>query len=463
MLKVAETDSNDSISFTRKLSLSRHFRSWHSDLPVPAQLSFVPRTRKQHDQTPNSVALHHDLGLDIAGSDSDLSELSDSEEDENPTAKNEYDESVNVDSKLLRVYEGASCESKRVMVYAPKARPVANDEVTPYTGKGSDPRPAVNSQKRKYGGTDFAEAAVNAKALKSKSPRYVISPPLPAGAGMASNFATNHAGNGRPKPYDATKHDKRLRTYGYSAVGRDEIAMPFDAIYGLMDPQPIMNALPVQNPRLPNGYPMTFPVPPRSNNYPPGQTTKPPFYYSAVPTNGPNGPVMVMHPVFPNHPTPASSSNYDSKSPVIIETGRSRLLGYRMKTPLQTDTAHATLSAAQEPTGTLQPEKQETARDALRISADCDRQDDDPMEVDATTTNLSARNNDAAADVKRLRPLEIPSAKLWSMPSAVKVSEVRTSLESSLSKDSAATLVGSPADTLVVKGASAARVEDAAR
>jgi hypothetical protein len=421
---------------------------------VPEQLSFVSRTRKQDDGVANSVAQAlRSMRRDVDGSDSGLTDLSESSEEKDiASSRRASKELLKDDNKLVRLYEDAIFEGKEVIVYRPKA-PRDDEENPGATGKHTKNDPmAGTKQKRKYDSIDSGETSRNAKAPRALSPRYMISPPMPTGLVNEPTYPTAYLNFGGPY-HDPRKHDKRARPYVQTAFARDEIAMPFDAIYGLANPcssrQRDMPTYQAQH--MPPAHHMAFSGQPQLESLPPGKPSHPQVFYQPVSTHGPNGQMVMMHPVYPSQHMAARNSNFDQK-PLVVETGRSRLLGYRM-TPSYPETAHTAQQAVSSKLRTSHVEHKKTvARPPISAKA----LDDDPMDVDQKATHPST---DDEKNIKRLRPLEIPSARLWSSAAtpAIKVSGVRTSLESSLSKDSAATLVGSPSGCMVVKGATATR------
>ncbi|KAJ9106936.1 hypothetical protein QFC20_003945 [Naganishia adeliensis] len=390
-------------SFTRKLSLSRHFRSCHSELPVPEDLSFISRTRKQDDGVVNSVAQAlRSMRRDVEESDSGLTELSDSSEEKDSTSSNRVDkESVKDDDKLVKHYEDTIFEGKEVIVYRPKAN--QDDEKGPgATAKHikNDP-PAIAKQKRKYDSIDSSEAPRNAKAPRTLSPRYMISPPMPAGLVTNPSYPTPHY---KPPHNDRRQHDKRVRPYVQTAFARDEIAMPFDAIYGLANPRSSrQRGVRTHQPNRPAAHHMSFHGQPQMQSRPPGKPSQPQVFYQPVSTRGPNGPTVMMHPVFPNPHMAPTNSNFDKK-PLVVETGRSRLLGYRL-TPSDTETAHTAQQAVSEKLTTCPVEhKKTTSRPPVFEAVP----DDNAMDVDQKATHPSTNDD---TNMKRLRPLEIPPAK----------------------------------------------------
>lgn len=274
---------------------------------------------------------------------------------------------------------------------------------------------------------------------------------MPAGLVTNPSYPTPHY---KPPYNDPRQHDKRVRPYVQTAFARDEIAMPFDAIYGLANPRSSrQRGVPTHQPNRPAAHHMSFHGQPQMQSRPPGKPSQPQVFYQPVSTHGPNGPMVMMHPVFPNPHMAPTNSNFDKK-PLVVETGRSRLLGYRL-TPSHTETANTAPQAVSEKLTTCPVEhKKTTSRPGVFEAVP----DDNAMDVDQKATHPSTNDN---TNMKRLRPLEIPPARLWSSATtpAIKVSGVRTSLESSLSKDSAATLVGSPSESMVVKGATETRGE----
>lgn len=387
---IALADRTCEHSFARKLSLCRHFHSSHSDLPVPTELAFVSKTRKQSDGVALSIGTSQPDRMEVDSPGSTLTDLSDSDGGWDRLVKKEGSSHFgSPDGKVVAVYPG---------------------------GDGS----AEVDEKKK------------SKALGSHSPSFV-------------SFLPSYPDSLHPKRIESkTTEGRRAKIYDYPPGARDEIAMPFDAIYGLKPAKPLSKASSSnQKVHLPSAYSLSFPVP----SHPSGKPLQQPGFYSAIPTPSMNGSKKMMHPMYQNRVNVAPKLSYDPEAPVIIETGsRNRLVGYRMKAPShERPQADPTTSAKQR--NAIVPK----ARGTSSTRADVIELDtDDDAKFDATKKSGQAATEDT--DSRRLPPLEIPAGKLWSLASAAasaaQMSSVRSSLESVQSKDSAITLIGTPSTSM---------------
>jgi hypothetical protein len=396
---------------------------------------------------------------EVDASDSDLTDLSESsgEKDSMSSKRAGGKESMTADGKLVKTFEDTSYDSKDVIIYRHQALPhdsLRDDETAPKSELKHlmNEQPATIKQKRKYYSATCDDAPRYAKAPRTLSPRYMISPPLPRGLITDAHGAPQQFDIGRAQ-YDNKKQDKRVKPYVQAAFARDEIAVPYDAIYGLAKPRPPQhNGRNMHRTHMPAAYPMPFAAPPTTHNHVHGRPPHPQVFYHPFQTPDLHGPMAMEYPVYPNPPPMVARYINSDEKPVIIESGRSRLMGYRM-TPQHKAEYPAAPTVSGDSTAGVEHDK---TRGRPQVSAG--KLDATAMDIDQSFTRPPSQDD---TDMKRLRPLEIPSTSLWSSAAnpGIKVSEVRTSLESSLSKDSAATLVGSPSDSMTVKGANATEIE----
>lgn len=389
----------------------------------------------------------------VVASDSDLTDLSESSEEKESMSFRPAggEEAMLTNGKSVKTFEDVSCNGKEVVVYRHQelARESLEDDgeaLSTTTKHVKSDRPAETKQKRKHDNTDGDVASRHTKAPRAMSPRYVTSPPRQGSLITDAYFATQQFDIGRAH-HGNKKQDRSSRPCVQPALARDEIAVPFDAIYGLTKPRP-----PQQNGQ--NGHrnhrPAPYPVSFTTQSGPHGQPPQPQVIYHPFPTHGPNGPMTMMHVMPPNLPPVAARYIDANQKPKVIGGGRHKLVGYRMK-PTQKASVPLATQMISEQRGSAAVDRERTS---TRPQVTTTILDHAPMNVDRSPPM-------ADTNTKRLAPLEIRPSSFWSAAAnqGVKVSEVRTSLESSFSKDSAATLVGSLSDDLALKGTGEVGVE----
>jgi hypothetical protein len=299
------------------------------------------------------------------------------------------------------------------------------------------------------GGSAELSVKEKSKAFGSHSPSFIS---------FMSPNPGNHPDALQPKRIESKTTDgRRAKIYDYPPGARDEIAMPFDAIYGLKPTKPLSKASSL-NPKvhLPSAYSLSFPVP----SHPSGKPLDQPGFYSPIPTANINGSKNMMRPMYQNRGNIASRLPYDPEAPVIIETGsRNRLVGYRMKAPSH-ERPRAEQTTSAKPRSATVPEAKgvsSTRPDVIELDTD------DDATFDATKQARPAATQDAES--RRLRPLEIPAGKLWSLASAAasaaQMSSVRSSLDSVQNKDSAITLIGTPSTSMEASAPTNGKAEEA--
>lgn len=255
-------------------------------------------------------------------------------------------------------------------------------------------------------------------------------------------------------------HDGRPKNlHGHSPAVRDEIAMPFDAIYGLK-PKPAISTsrafLPGKKLHMQSEqsspYSLSFPVSGQLF----GKPLKRPGFYASIPSLNIDESQNISHPVYQKHAVVAPSVRYDTGPPLVIDTGRSRFLGYQMRTPpersSQAISSQADRTAAKQRSAA--PSKKKHANVAAPDVIEIDTDDDATMEVGK---NKTMADTNRITDSKSLRRQDGPAGNLWSLASAAAavahMSSVRSTLESTESKDSAITLI---------RASSASGMDDAA-
>lgn len=267
---------------------------------------------------------------------------------------------------------------------------------------------------------------------------------------QSSNPEDRPEASQKQRSLSKTHGGRSKKVYEHSPAVRDEIAMPFDAIYGLKPKHAISTsraALPGQKlhtqSEQPSAYSLSFPVSGQLS----GKALGSPGFYASIPSLNIDGSQNISHSVYQKHAVLAPSVRYDTGSPLVIDTGRSQFLGYRIRTPSgrssQAVSTQADRTAARQRSAA--PSKQKSASGAAPEVIEIDTEDDATMEVDKNETMADTIRSTQS---KSLQRLDVPAGSLWSLASAAaavaQMSSVRSSLDSMESKDSAITLIGTP-------------------
>ncbi|KAJ9121635.1 hypothetical protein QFC22_002255 [Naganishia vaughanmartiniae] len=199
-------------AFSRKFSLSKHFHSTHSDLPVPSQLSFVLRTQRYMSPEPiipaASMARNIDFDACAVDSGSDLSSAPSSDDTEHEMEPNTATHLTRemADGKVVKLYENDDPKGKYVKVYNPRR------ESQHTTSQRPTFVTAPPEKKRKYEHTEFVHPISRYEDVAQTQQSGVHADDYVMQATRGAKFS------------------------GAVSATRDEIALPLGTIYGPATP-----------------------------------------------------------------------------------------------------------------------------------------------------------------------------------------------------------------------------------
>ncbi|KAJ9102442.1 hypothetical protein QFC21_002842 [Naganishia friedmannii] len=302
--------------FSRKFSLSKHFHSTHSDLPVPMELCAEPGPPEATVRNVNLDASALDSGSDLSSAPS--SDDTDDEVDSD-TSIHLLRETAN--GKLLKVYENDDAKGKHVKAYHPRRE----GQQTTTTTQLPPVVTAPSAKKRKYENAEFKHA----------TSRYDLAKPsLQSGVALEEYVRLGPTLSTDVHIYSQVDGHRRqtrgAKLGGAVSATRDEIALPLGTIYG---PATTASA---NNYEYPSRSQTMRPAKYEASTAifrPTGNPHHQPVYLS-MQTSGSGGHLYPTSP--PTHQQ--TFTNHDNIR-AVRDAPRSRIQGYQTETPLAMNTS----------------------------------------------------------------------------------------------------------------------------